>query len=104
MGSYYEKIAMKLTQSEINLITEWNRVCNLLGSEAGECGSKCDFYNLCDSLIENMSKGKNLSKEEKSILLFWTLTCQDINECPVCTKLPVCKDLRIKLWKTVTPI
>ena len=94
---------MKLNASDINLITEWNRVCNLLGSEAGECGPKCDFYNFCGSLIDNMTKGKNMSREENSILLFWTLTCQDINECSKCTFNDGCKKLRMKLWKTITP-
>jgi hypothetical protein len=94
---------LNLNKSDIDLIIEWNRVCNLLGSEAGECGPACDFVLLCGSLIDNMNKGKNMSHEEKSILLFWTLTCQDINECEKCTRANICKDLRLKIWKTVSP-
>jgi len=88
-----------ITELDAIVIKKWHSVCEYLGKTANECGNKCEFYKTCRKLMKKVDNIKRLYFLEKQLLMWWTLVCEDMNECKKCPLYEACRELRVKIWK-----
>ena len=89
-----------ITEIDAIVIKKWHSVCEYLGKSANECMENCEFYRTCKKLMKRLDKcPKRLYFLEKQLLMWWTLVCEDMNDCKKCPLYDACRNLRVKLWK-----